>query len=75
MKLNEILKLIYRTNIKQPIKFYATNREGVEIKYVTSCEDAFDAEQYVRDYEVMGLEVEQMDDMNWLCISIENFDR
>ena len=44
MKLKEILKLIYRTNVKQPIKFYVTNRSGMEVKYVTCCEDAFEAE-------------------------------
>lgn len=73
MKLNEILKLIYRTNIKQPIKFYITNREGMEVKYV-NCVGAFNVESEYKDYEVVGLEAEQMDDENWIRISIENFD-
>lgn len=74
MKLKEILKLIYRTNIKQRIKFYITTREGMEVKYVANCWEAFNTESICQDYEVVGLEAEQMDDENLLCISIENFD-
>ena len=75
MKLKEILKLICHANVKQPIKFYITNREGVEVQYANHCSAAFNVESVCKDYEVVGLEAEQMDDMNWLCIRIENFDR
>lgn len=75
MKLKEILKLICHANAKQPIKFYITNREDVEVQYANHCSAAFNVESVCQDYEVVGLEAEQMDDMNWLCISIENFDR
>ena len=74
MKLKEILKLICHTNVKQPIKFCITNREGMEFKYAYHCSAAFNIESEYQDYEVVGLEAEQMDDMNWICISIENFD-
>ena len=74
MKLKEILKLIYHTNVKQPVKFYITDREGMEVKYVRNCSAAFNFESACQDYEVVGLEAEQMDDENLLCISIENFD-
>lgn len=74
MKLKEILKLIYRTNIKQQIKFYITTREGMEVEYAANCCEAFNIESVCQDYEVVGLEAEQMDDENLLCISIENFD-
>ena len=74
MKLKEILKLICRINVNQPIKFYIYNRTGTEVKYVRSCKGAFNVEAACQDYEVVGLEAEQVDDSNWICITIENFD-
>jgi hypothetical protein len=54
--LKEILKLICHANVKQPIKFYITNREGVEVQYANHCSAAFNVESVCQDYEVVGLE-------------------
>lgn len=74
MKLKEILKVIYREDLNQPVKFYIVEASGYLIKYAKCYKDALEFATEYKDCEVFGMHAEQALEESVICVSIENFD-
>ena len=74
MKLKEILKVIYRENLNQPVKFYIIEASSYLTKYAKCYKDALELVTEYNDCEVFGMHAEQALEEPVICINIENFD-
>lgn len=74
MKLKEILKLIYRVDLNQPIKLCITEASGYLARYADCCKDALEFVTGYKDCEVSGIRTEEGSNKPILYISIENLD-
>lgn len=74
MKLKEILKVIYREDLNQPVKLYIVEASGYLTRYAKCYKDALEFAAEYKDCEVFGVHAEQALEEPVICISIENFD-
>lgn len=74
MKLKEILKLIYREDLNQPVKVYAVEASGYSTKYTKCYKDALASLIDYKECEVSGMHAEEGFNEPIICIRIENFD-
>jgi hypothetical protein len=74
MKLKEILKVIYREDLNQPVKLHIVEASGYLTRYAKCYKDALEFATEYKDCEVFGVHAEQALEEPVICISIENFD-